>query len=495
MKKILRTTIVLVLFYWLAACEMDFYPADNIEQSQSFETAEDLGTWVDGCYATLRGGVYGTYTMPFDIQCDLFNATSSYGNNYGAIHSWTQINASTYQLEYPWEKYYNLIANLNNVITNYPNITPDDDELSEFNTYVGEAYFMRAFAYAYLLDIYAQAYDASSASSDLGVPLNLTYDIEAKLARSSIQEVYDQIFEDLDAAEDYWSGIDFSSVTEYNGSPSRFTDDAITALKARLYLRMEDWDNAITEAEKIIGSGDFPLVTTEDDYTSMWMDDQSSEIITHFYIDDDESSNTNSYYLMTYNTSTDSYTNYYIPEQWVLDLYDDDDYRKSVFFANFTLILSTGTFTDIYSFNKYPLTTLWTSSGSYKHAPIIFRTAEMYLIVAEAGARGSQDELALQRLNELRAARGLSELTGLSDDELFDEVKDERVREMIGEGTRLMDLKRWDMGFTRSETQNDDACTTTHIDLTVEAGDDFFVWGIPSYDMSLNDNLVQNPGY
>jgi hypothetical protein len=494
MKKIFYI-LILILTGVLVSCEMDYYPYNSIEQSQSFESVDDMGTLVNGCYAELRGISNGTYTMPMDIQTDLFNATTSYGNNYGIIHSWIQIVATTYELEYPWAGYYSLISDLNNILDNYTLITPEDDELTRYNTYVGEAYFMRAYAYAYLVNIYAKAYDASTASTDPGVPLNLRYNIEDKLARSSVKEVYDQIFSDLNAAETKWADTDWSDVETYKNSPCKFTDDAITTLKARLYLNMGEWDNAITQAEKIIDSGSYPLVTTKDALASMWGSDRSTEIITHLYIDDSETPPENIAYLTNYLASKDAYAPYYIPEKWVYDLYDDADYRKEVYFANFKLSLATGDFTNIYSLNKYPRTTEFNSSGNYAHSPILFRTAEMYLIVAEAGARGSQSTLGLTRLNELREARGLTSLSGLSEDDLFEEVKNERIREMIAEGNRLTDLKRWNMGFTRSAPQDETAVVASFIDLSVEAGDNKFVWAIPSYDMNLNVNLEQNPGW
>jgi starch-binding outer membrane protein, SusD/RagB family len=496
MKKISNILLIIILAFSFDSCKMDYYPYDNIEQSQSFQSVDDIGTLVNGCYALLRGISYGNYTMPMDIQADLFNATTSYGNNYGIIHSWTQLVASDYNIEYPWAGYYNLIANLNNVIENYSTITPSDSELDAYNTYVGESYYMRAYAYAYLVNIYAKAYSSSTASTDLGVPLNLRYNIEDKLARSTVQEVYDQIFSDLSAAETKWSGLDWSGVETYKNAPCKFTEDAITALKARLYLNMEDWSNAITQAEKIINSGSYPLVTAKEDLATMWESDESTEIITHLYIDgSNETPNSNDAYLMSYLTSTDSYIPYYVPEQWLYDLYDANDYRKAVYFANFELTLATGTFTNIYSLNKYPLTTEFSSSGNYYHSPILFRTAEMYLIVAEAGARGSQSTLGLQRLNELREARGLASLSGLSGDDLFKEVRNERVREMVGEGNRLTDLKRWNLGFTRTTPQDETAVVASFIDLSVDAGDNKFVWAIPSYDINLNSNLVQNTGW
>jgi len=497
MKKIIYTGFIVMFAVLFGSCEMNYYPSDQIEQSQSFKSVSDMSNWINGMYQKLRAVTYGNYTQATDIQTDLFNATSSFGNRLGSMHGWTQLTASDYDIQDTWAGYYSLIANANNIIDNYHLITPKDTEMETFNRCIGEAYFMRAYAYAHLVNRYAKAYNASTASSDLGVPLNLTYDIEAKLPRSSIADVYANIFKDLGETENAWKKADFSDVQKYKKAPCKFTPDAIAALKARLYLNMEKWTDAIAEAEKIINAGDYPLSTTQEAFEALWASDTGSEILMHLYIASDEAPNSNSSYLTVYDPKTGFYTPDYLPEQWVYDLYDDADIRKSVYFHDFPLRLATGNFDDVYSLNKFPLTTEFNASGNFWHAPVIFRTAELYLIVAEAGARGNNSELALQRLNELRESRGLAPLSGLSGEALFEEVKKERVREMIGEGTRLSDLKRWNMGFTRTAPQNMNTVTASFIDLSVPAGDSKFVWGIPSHDINLNPNLKeqQNPGW
>jgi hypothetical protein len=81
----------------------------------------------------------------------------------------------------------------------------------------------------------------------------------------------------------------------------------------------------------------------------------------------------------------------------------------------------------------------------------------------------------------------------------MDAIKSERVRELLCEGSRLDDLKRWKMGFSRSAPQN-----TALLNIgpefdqkVVAAGDDKFVWAIPANDMTTNPNLIgqQNPGW
>ena len=66
---------------------------------------------------------------------------------------------------------------------------------------------------------------------------------------------------------------------------------------------------------------------------------------------------------------------------------------------------------------------------------------------------------------------------------------------MVGEGTRLFDLKRWHKNMERGEAQQEDLLllpgpTTTQLERP--AGDNRFTWPIPKH---VNKKMVQNPGY
>ncbi len=105
--------------------------------------------------------------------------------------------------------------------------------------------------------------------------------------------------------------------------------------------------------------------------------------------------------------------------------------------------------------------------------------------------------LLLTTLNLLRTARGLTALSGVAGTALMGAIKDEWVREMLCEGTRLDDLKRWKMGVTRKTPQNLSLITpgADFEQKSIPVGDDKFVWGIPANDITTNPNIVQNKGW
>jgi starch-binding outer membrane protein, SusD/RagB family len=110
--------------------------------------------------------------------------------------------------------------------------------------------------------------------------------------------------------------------------------------------------------------------------------------------------------------------------------------------------------------------------------------------------RPAGEAAALATLNQLRVARGLEALTGLTGANLMNEIRTERTRELLCEGFRLDDLNRWNLGFTRSTPQNMNLINTgEHYNLkTVSAGDPKFTWGIPSQRFNYQPKYYPKPG-
>ena len=491
--KIMFLTVVIALTS--VSCELNRFPYNAIEQSQAFQTLKDAGTLNNGLYASLRGVVYGLYMFSTDVQADLLNATLDYGNRNGFPHKWTPFLADDYTIRDTWRYQYNTISNINNVITNSGKIPiADATEQATMDRYLGEAYLMRAYLYHQLILRFAKDYDPSTAGSDPGVPIVLTFDITLRPSRATVEQVYQQILSDIAQAE--------SLLTTSPGAQNspKITKDCVLALKARVYLCMHNWTGAATAANSLITSGTYPLITVAATYKNMWITDGGTETIFQLAASQpSELGNANSIYLGL-NAATSKYTPDFVPEQWVIDLYGATDIRKAAYLEQKPVYVMGTNYPNFWCINKYPGNpALFTgATTNYMHKPKIFRVAEMYLISAEAAAQTPATEAAaLATLNSLRTARGATTLVGLTGTALMDAIKSERVRELLCEGFRLDDLKRWKMGFARSAPQNI-ALINTGPDFdqkVVAAGDDKFVWGIPANDMTTNPNLVQNQGW
>ncbi len=200
--------------------------------------------------------------------------------------------------------------------------------------------------------------------------------------------------------------------------------------------------------------------------------------------------------FIQYNTTIASNTPDFVPQKWVVDLYADNDIRKNVYLKKDKITIQSINYTDVYMINKYPgnPALFTTAVSNYYQMPKLFRSAEAYLIKAEAAFRVPDEPTALSTLNILRNKRGLASLTGLTGTALFNAIKEERTREMLCEGTRLDDLKRWQLGVTRTAPQNSAMVVTgpTASELSVTSNNMRFVWEIPSNDIQANPNLKPN---
>ena len=502
----------------LASCskeKLETFPNNSIELSQSFQTVRDAKTWNTGVYGLLRGRFYGNYTITSDIQADQLNASIDFGNRNGFPHRWEGFEATEGNTNGIWSGYYRAITNINIMIPGFATITPSAaadnagiTERGDLNRYKADAHFARAYYYHELVTRFAKAYNPASAASDLGVPLLLEYDVFAMPARATVKAVYDQILSDVGQARTLFA----AAKTEYDKLPAanrpnitgaqgatHFTTDALMAFEARVKLHMQDWAGAKTAADAVIATGRYPLINTQAAYKAYWHNDSKTEDIMQLAVSSTsgEQANTNAIYLGL-NTATGKFRPDFVPSQWVVDQYETADIRKSVFFETKNVDFTTGAGT-LTLVNKYPgnPALFTTANTNYQHAPKFLRIAEMYLISAEAGARGAAAGDGLLKLNALREARGLLPAVALTGDALFAAVKEERFRELAFEGFRLMDLKRWNEGFTRRAPQNTNFLSTGsgYTTLSIAAGNPKFVWAIPSNDVTINPNIQQNPGW
>jgi hypothetical protein len=500
MKKIFnKNLIAFASILTLASCEkkLDLYPYNSIELSQSFQTIKDATTWNNGLYADLRGRVYGSYNISQDVQADQLNATLDFGNRNGNPHRWgSSFLADDGALSGAWAGYYGAIRNVNMTIAGFEKIkTNSAAELATLTKVKGDAFLARAYYYSELILRFAKAYEPATAATDLGVPLVLEYDLEARPARATVKQVYDQILVDIGKAK-----TNLATTPGLSGS-TKFNIDVAVALEARVRLYMQDWAGAMAAANTIITANKYPLLNSAANLDRMWTNDLATEVIYNCaVVRQTEAANTNSIYL-GFNGATSKFVPDFIPTVNFVNLFAATDSRRQVYLKQVPVIIQGINYPNMWVVNKFPGNpALFTGTfTNYQQAPKVFRSAEQFLIFAEAANKlgGANDALALTALNTLRVARGLSALTGVSGATLTTEIRNERTRELAFEGFRLFDLKRWGLGFNRGTPQTLGAINvgSNYNTINIAANDPQFVWGIPTYDININANLVQNPGW
>ena len=503
MKKIINTLALGAAVTLLASCDLDLMPNNAIAYNpeQIVETASDLNGFENGMFSYFRGTQYGVYNIASEVMCDGFNAMADFGNNYGSIHRTdNSFSATDYDAEDHWENIYHAIMRYNVVINGLQENVPAD-LLAKAAVVRGEGYFFRADSYLRLVRLYAKAYAHSTPSSDLGVPLVLEYDQTARPARNTIQEVYDQIGKDLDSAAVLLAGV------KGEVRAQKPTIDAVNALYARYYLDIKDYAKAAAAANTVITSAaGYKLSASAEEMTNEWLNDKGNEPVFQMYATYAERPNRN--FDAWTNTSRDPdhgdyFRPYFIPSSNLMNLYEVNDLRLAQWFdkGGHEVFFNSDYHNDVfYVFTKYLGNPALRSApdampdGYQAVKPILI--SEMYLIAAEANLAGGNAASAKSALNALQSARGAS-LTEASNTT----VHNEWFKETVGQGYRMVCLKRWNEGFSSRPGQAAAveigalAQGAAYESKSLPAGDFHYLWPIPSHEFEVNDNLVQNPGY
>lgn len=421
-KKYLYIMAITGMFLGSCADKLDLYPYSSV--SPDAITEKDLPALRIGMYNDVQNDPGVHAFILFDILGGNLHTAS--GAPIDLINS--QLSPLAGVVSNGWNGYYGALYQVNNVISICEGMEPN----SVRNTALGEAYYFRGLIYYNLLTRWG------------GVPIYRKNSLE-KLPRNSKEEVWAFIEENLEEAEQL---LGESSSYYY------VSKDAVSALKARVFLYQDKKPEAAAIAEKLITSNKYKL----DSFEKIFRKQANSEIIFAFENRTEESSINISDLFYSYAHPNKGQGNYRITQQMV-DAFSGSDKRRDISITNIA-----GT----YCVNKYP-------SGQTGRDPVIVsRISELYLISAEAQGRIK----GIDRLNELRRYRGLPDISVTSDEQFQEAILNERNLELFGENFRFYDLVRTNTAVEKLGILNYQT-----------------VLPIPGRELQYNTNLVPNPGY
>ena len=505
MKKIFNILATAVALVSIASCNLDLKPEGSIvyDPDNLISFASDLQGLEADVLAQLRGLEYGIYDEASDVMVDYFNATIDYGNNLGSIHRTDNtFTAGDYDSEDNWQNMFYAIKNFNIVIDGCTvdalpeDLKADAEMVALAHQARGEAYFARAYVYLHMARIFGKPV-ATASDSDLAVPVVLHYDQNAMPARATVSEVYEQIKADLDSAYALLKNVPGAARAE------RPTVDAVNALYARYYLDKADYANAAAKAVEVINTGNYALADDAATFAAEFNDDNGTEPILQFYASLAEGGSARHEYICPTETADNTYGPYYqpyfLPCKTLVEAYEASDLRLANWFSinqNYTELNGSFMNDQFYVFLKYPGNMALTSGNVHTtaHAVKPLLISEMYLIAAEAYALSGSTGDAATQLNVLQAKRGATPTSGA-----IANVKAEWYKETVGEGLRMSCLKRWGEGFSGRPAQAGAVgflmSGPDYEGKSMPASDYHWQWPVPTYEIQVNPNLVQNEGY
>ncbi|WP_430815149.1 RagB/SusD family nutrient uptake outer membrane protein [Carboxylicivirga sp. RSCT41] len=357
-----------------------------------------------------------------------------------------------------WESSYNKIAIFNYMIEMVEDAIGEQDEKDYI---IGEAYFLRAYQYFILTNLYGVPYNSSTANIDLGVPLRLGTGLEQTYNRSSVKECYEQIIRDLETAREY---IEKSGVEKSKWHP---TVSACDLLLSRTYLYMEQWDKAEQYATAVIESNDLPFMKEN----SVYIAENKAGVLFSY----GES--------VSYSFNTQLDIGGYRVSQDLIELYHPDDNRLGNFFYE-----APGKLFKVYYPSKREMS--FTSLGKSN-----LHVTEAYLNRAEARYNNGGDAASdLRTLLESRYSNKGS-IVIEEGPELHMQILTERRKELcFEEQHRWFDLRRMKdrptIGHYYSITDNSGRISSTQY-YELQPEDLNYTLPIPLYERD-NNPLIRN---
>jgi hypothetical protein len=430
---------------------LDVTPVGLYTPENYWRNESDVIAGINGIYNVLtqEEGV-GHNLYAFDDASDDISVDGDHPD-FWEIERFTAT-PNTYQLHPTWGWAYEQIARANNALLYIPKVPVISDDIK--NRSMGEAYFLRAHGYWTLSLIFGE------------VPIILednVLNVNYNIPKSSVDSVRMQIESDLLKA------ADSLPETYDDENKGRVTKGAAWGLLAKLYLFWDKLDLAQQYGEKVIHDANYALAPNYTDNFTLGKQETNSEILFAVW----NKNNYNNSPINIYFTprAWNGWGFHHPAENFVEEFEPTDSIRKKTTILEVgdsiphqtTLIeitdkdayqmfagkegqhtgrmLPSNSLTTGYCLRKYTAFNPDNSGsldGDLKQP--ILRTADIYLVVAEAKIRLSGAGAGDAEINVVRTRAGLSEIHGAGMAQLIHE----RRVELGGENNRFQDLLRWD---------------------------------------------------
>ncbi len=428
----------------LNSCQdlLELEPAQSLSNETALDNEEGVKQTLNGAYDLLSASSF--------IGGELMRNAELYGGEGEIVWVGTytapreiflrDIIVNNADVEGLWDICYETMNTVNNVL-NALDVVEEDKE-----TVQGEALAIRGWCLFELTRNFGQQYEPGMENTQLGVPIILTptlnFGDNTDVARSTVEECYAQVIDDLTLAE--------SLLPENNDE--KINKHMASALLARVYLQKGDYAAARDAADRVISSNDYDLLANFADVFAQ--DDNTNEDIFSVQISEQDGNNAmNDYWTINdYGGRGDIEI-----EDAHYNLYDTADVRGDMFFEDAGI--------------------RYTSKFNNEFGNLtVIRLAEMYLIRAECNERlgTATGASPVDDYNAVHTRAGLEAAGSVS----LDDILFERRLELAFEGLKIWDIKR-----------------LHEMIGTMNYNDPKLIYPVPQAEIDINPSLEQNPGY
>jgi hypothetical protein len=482
---------------------LDEKPADFFTPANFPSTESDLRIALGGIDDWYTGGANQAYyirgwpmltEVPSDQTILINNTTDSKyeqdSYTYNSGNEW---------LFRVWAQVYGAIGQANLIIDRVPTMTGVPQDVKD--RYLGAAKFHRALNHFNAVRVWGD------------VPLQLKpvtdFSTATSTVRTPMADVYAAIVADLVDAVKLLPVKWPDSATPDDGRPTR---GAAGTMLADVYanmsgepLKLNKWAESAAAAQAVIDSKAYNLVS---DFSQLWLV-KNKNGPEHVYSIQFEGLIRNLFTTQSRPSGigAESGSNYWCSTPEFMETFLDTDLRKKSTFLtsvvvgsttfNYTTVGNTKGFGDKSPRFPRPMPyygkfydnggqSIALNAGRSNLNWPVYRYAETLLLQAEAENEARGPALAYAALNAVHTRAGLPALSGLSQAQFRDAVRQERSWELAFESKRLFDLKRWGL-YT----------AVIGADVVSKIGwKPTNIWAaIPQHEIDINPAIKQNAGY
>ncbi|GAC1452878.1 MAG: RagB/SusD family nutrient uptake outer membrane protein [Chitinophagaceae bacterium] len=520
LKKITLSALLVILNYGCQKNLLETLPNDRIAVNLYWKTDQDVQLATNAIYTYLDG----TEIFSWDGMSDIGHSNSSFSTE-GLIES-GQFDALNSKVQAEWTRDYQGIRAANSFFAHVDEIKSANPDL--INRFKGEVKTLRAYLYIKLASLYGD------------VPLvttEISLQESRNLTRTPVSKVWDFIATELtDAAT-------LLPVTQTE--KGRVTKGAALALKARAMLYAGRYEEAAAAAKQVMGLNIYSLYPSYEKLFSYGAKNNQEVILDKQFI---KSIYSNGVFAMMAPHSQQASSNNFVPSNKLVDAYQmnngndikdpasgfnamdpyanrDPRLKYSVYVLGAQLPDGTvfnskpksGT-ADAVGYDFISTTTGFTLKKYINNEDlaqpsncginiILIRYPEVLLTYAEAMIESNKiDNSVIGAINTVRkrADVNMPPVTVLSQSEMRDIVRRERLVELGFEGLRYFDIRRWRIaenvmpgkvyGMTYSDNGTLKTIEAPAVERKFNKNRDY-LWPIPQKEKELNPALGQNPNW
>jgi tetratricopeptide (TPR) repeat protein len=472
--------ILLLVLTGMSSCNnfLELVPEHQISNNVFYKSQNDFDRALIGAYSSIRG-LYSGSAILYAAELRTDNAEINWSSPSVDEMQFEQnaLTSTNNTVRGIWNTCFTAISRSNTILDR---IEAVDFDAAAKNKIIGEAKFLRAFSYFYLVRLFGE------------VPINEQVfgnpgEIQAAdLTRKPVDKVYELILADLTSSESLLPAT-------LNSDKTHASIGTVKSLLGKVYLTLKNYPAAEAKLKEVIDLNQYSL---HENYAALFTEGSNNSKESLFEIQFIRGRSLGNNYSALFTPAITSMAIFpnnlqgsgrITPTLSLFNAYEAGDRRKVISLNDSVRLINGSKSPARYALKFVDFKVVETSDGAV--AFTVMRYADVLMMYAEALNEQGKTDQALPFLNMVRSRVSLPALTGLTQTDFRTAMEKERRVEFMFEGQRWFDLTR--TGRAR-EVLN---AYYTGRNQNFSVAEHEVLFPIPLAEIELNSKLTQNEGY